>query len=183
MPPSSSASTRVAIISDTHGVIDPEIIKVIKGCHQIIHAGDICGAHVLEALEKINPNVTAVAGNNDVEGLWDIHEAHIVRALPQMINVELPGGILAIEHGHRHGMHSPCHQSLRDSHPHARAIVYGHTHTMLVDDEHSPMVINPGAAGGTRTRGGPSCLVLTASESDWHIEEFRFAGALTVNVA
>ena len=60
-------------------------------------------------------------------------------------------------------------------HPNARAIVYGHTHTMVVDDDAHPVVMNPGAAGETRTRGGSSCLVLTASESNWHVEKFRFA--------
>ncbi|MDH5571364.1 MAG: metallophosphatase family protein, partial [Gammaproteobacteria bacterium] len=142
---------------------------------QIVHAGDICGAHVLETLERINPNITAVAGNNDVAALWDIHEAHIVTALPQMVDIQLPGGTLAIEHGHRHGMHTPCHQSLRDSHPHARAIVYGHTHSMVVDKEHPTWVVNPGAAGETRTRGGASCLILTASEEAWEVEMFRFS--------
>ncbi|MDH5767229.1 MAG: metallophosphatase family protein, partial [Gammaproteobacteria bacterium] len=60
------------------------------------------------------------------------------------------------------------------THSHARAIVYGHTHSMVVDKNESPWVINPGAAGQTRTRGGPSCLVLTANEKEWDIQMIRF---------
>lgn len=170
----SSETLRIAIISDTHGRIDDNIVDVIKGCDRVIHAGDICGAHVLEQLESLCDHVTAVAGNNDASGLWPVEQTHVVIALPQQADIEVPGGIIAVEHGHRHGMHTPSHESLRHSHPQARVIVYGHTHAQVIDDDKKPLVINPGAAGHTRTRGGPSCLVLTVEGDDWHIEPMRF---------
>ena len=72
-------------------------------------------------------------------------------------------------------MHQPDHESLRAAHPDAKVIVYGHTHIMTIDDAKSPWVVNPGAAGATRTNGGPSCLILTAVESgDWDVEMIRF---------
>lgn len=178
MPPSSAVSDkqtiRIAIISDTHGYIDDNIINVVKDCDRVIHAGDICGAHVLEQLHAVCPEVTAVAGNNDASGLWPVDQTHVVVALPQQSHIELPGGVIAVEHGHRHGMHTPCHESLRHSHPQARVIVYGHTHALVIDDEKDPWVVNPGAAGHTRTRGGPSCLVLTINDDHWEIESTRF---------
>ncbi len=175
MTPQQSGTRRVAIVSDTHGVISSDILKAIKSCDQIIHAGDICGAHVLDQLKQICPNVTAVTGNNDMASLWAENEQSIVNGLPAIAEIDLPGGTIAIEHGHKHGMHRPDHASLRASHPHARVIIYGHTHTMLVDNDTKPWVANPGAAGATRTRGGPSCLILTASsECDWNIEMLRF---------
>ena len=70
---------------------------------------------------------------------------------------------------------SPDLAELRSAHPGVRAIVYGHTHKLLIDKQESPWVINPGAAGRIRNRGGPSCLVLTASPGSWDIETFRFA--------
>jgi len=175
MTAANSTPQRIAIISDTHSVISPDILNTIKSCDQIIHAGDICGAHVLEQLQQITLKVTAVTGNNDVESLWAENEKAVVNSLPATAELDLPGGIVAIEHGHTHGMHQPGHASLRAAHPHARVIVYGHTHTMLVDDDTRPWVINPGAAGATRTRGGPSCLILTASaDREWDIEMIRF---------
>lgn len=174
MPLPSNTSLRIGIISDTHGHIDPNIINTIKTCEHIIHAGDICGAHILEQLKTISNNVIAVAGNNDTSGIWPIEETYIVNTLPQIAEIDLPGGKLIIEHGHRHGMQKPCHKSLRHTHPQARVIVYGHTHTMLVDKDEDTWVINPGAAGKMRTRGGPSCLILTASESKWDVEMIRF---------
>jgi len=175
MTPPNTQSIKVAIVSDTHSVISPDIMNTIKSCDHIIHAGDICGAHILEQLKDICPNVTAVTGNNDAPALWDESEFDIVSAIPRVAEINLPGGTIAIEHGHIHGMHQPDHELLRAAHPDAKVIVYGHTHTMLVDDDHTPWVINPGAAGATRTRGGPSCLILTAcADQEWHIEMIRF---------
>ena len=85
-----------------------------------------------------------------------------------------PSGTIAIEHGHRHGFQQPCHQRLIAAHPGVRAIVYGHTHKRIIDREAEPWIANPGAAGFTRNKGGPSCLVLHASIEDWHIEEHVF---------
>ncbi len=166
---------RVAIISDTHGHVNGHIVNAIKHCDRIIHAGDICGAHVLSQLQEICSEVTAVCGNNDAPGLWAEAETHIVSQIPAIVEIELPGGTVCIEHGHKHGMHQPDHASLRASHPHAKVIVYGHTHKMVIDDAQTPWVVNPGAAGATRTNGGPSCLILTAcADREWEIEMLRF---------
>jgi len=166
---------KIAIVSDTHSVISPDVLNAIKSCDQIIHAGDICGAHILEQLKQVCQNLTAVTGNNDAPSLWAEDEIEIVSALPAIAEISLPGGSVVIEHGHKHGMHQPDHSSLRAAHPNAKVIVYGHTHIMTVDDRSTPWVINPGAAGATRTNGGPSCLILTASENQqWHIEMIRF---------
>lgn len=55
---------RIGVISDTHGVVHPAVPEVFASVDHIIHAGDICGEHVLEALRKLAP-VTSVEGNND----------------------------------------------------------------------------------------------------------------------
>ena len=174
MPQHGTSQRRIAIISDTHGIINQNILDTIKGCDRIIHAGDICGAHILTQLERICTQVTAVTGNNDCASLWPPAETSIVNALPAIVEIELPGGMVAIEHGHMHGAQQPDHASLRASYPQARIIVYGHTHTMLVDDSETPWVINPGAAGETRTGEGASCMILTAvAQGEWDIEKIR----------
>ena len=170
-----TSQRRIAIISDTHGCINKNILDTIKGCDRIIHAGNICGAQVLTQLGEICSQITAVTGNNDCASLWDSSETSIVNALPAIAEIELPGGTVAIEHGHRHGEHQPNHASLRASHHHARVIVYGHTHTMLIDDSETPWVINPGAAGKIQTDDGASCMILTAvAQGEWNIEMIRF---------
>jgi len=77
---------------------------------------------------------------------------------------------------HRHGFNTPDHQSLRKAHPDVKLVIYGHTHQQVIDDSSTPWVANPGAAGATRTNGGPSYMLLTASEQDWTIESIRLDG-------
>ena len=55
---------KIGVISDTHGVLHPNVAGVFHGVHHIVHAGDIGGRHVIEALKKIAP-VISVRGNND----------------------------------------------------------------------------------------------------------------------
>lgn len=170
-----NTTVTVAIISDTHACLHDEIDAIIRQCDIAIHAGDICNAEILEAMQPKTGRVVAVSGNNDHERAWPSHQARIVRQLPAIASLELPGGIIKIEHGHVHDMSCPDHEDLRNAHPEARLVVYGHTHRKVIDDFKQPWVVNPGAAGDTRTRGGASCLVLTASESLWKIDSYRFA--------
>jgi putative phosphoesterase len=55
---------RIGVISDTHDLLRPEALRALDGSDLILHAGDICGPEVLQALREIAP-VIAVRGNND----------------------------------------------------------------------------------------------------------------------
>ena len=50
---------RIGLISDTHDLIRPEALSFLAGSDAIVHAGDICGPKVLQALAALAP-VTAV---------------------------------------------------------------------------------------------------------------------------
>jgi putative phosphoesterase len=157
----------IGIISDTHAHLDERIIKLIKECDYAIHAGDICGQGILNAMRPKTGKVFVVAGNND-------HYCHDSEPLPDELTLELPNGKISVEHGHEHGMIQPSHQSLRKKYVNSRIVIYGHTHKQLVDKDALPWIINPGAAGLTRNHGGPSCLVLHCDHNDWQIEMIRF---------
>ncbi len=167
-------SVTVAIISDTHAFLHDEINSIIRQCDIAIHAGDICSADILSTMQPKTGRVIAVTGNNDHELSWPAEQADIVNNIPRVASLQLPGGLVKIEHGHIHDMHCPEHEDLRNAHPEARLVVYGHTHRKVIDDFKHPWVVNPGAAGDTRTRGGASCLVLTATETLWKIDSYRF---------
>lgn len=166
---------RVAIISDTHGRLDQRIAELVTSCDIAVHAGDIMGSSVLHQLRPRSGNVITVRGNNDIPGIWHQDEHHVLQDIEHEANFDLPGGSVAVVHGHRHGGAKPDHQHLRETFPHARLIVYGHSHHMICDTESSPWVVNPGAAGYERTHGGPSCIVLEASNSNWQLFEHRFS--------
>ena len=165
---------KVAIISDTHGVIAPSVLEQVGACDLCVHAGDIGGAQVLLDIEQTGVPVIAVLGNNDVAGKWPAAEAALIDSIPQSQCVELPGGTLCVEHGHRVNPVSARHEKLRSKYSAATAIVYGHSHHLVIDDSEFPWVLNPGASGKSRTYGGPSCLLLTISTARrWKIKVFR----------
>ncbi|MDQ7017184.1 MAG: metallophosphoesterase family protein [Gammaproteobacteria bacterium] len=171
--PVSDTSVVVGILSDSHAHLDERIAEKLRGCDYILHAGDICDVTVLQQLATLTERLIAVTGNNDLPGRWP-EANNVVERLPRETNITLPGGILAMEHGHVHGHHNPCHDALRAAHPKARVVIYGHTHKQVIDKSHAPWVVNPGASGRVRTNGGPSCLILTASQEDWLIEVVRY---------
>ncbi len=166
----------VAVVSDTHGRLAPDVASVVSLCDAVIHAGDICGAGVLQELERLCPVVIAVAGNNDMPALWMPEEREVVAALPEVAVVRAPGGEIVVEHGHRFG-HHPQHAEFRAAWPDARLVIYGHTHIQVIDREAEPWVVNPGAAGHVRNQGGPHCALLKLSREQWEIEPMRFLAA------
>lgn len=165
---------RVALLSDTHGMLDPQVGATLHGCDYAVHAGDVGNGAVLEALRRCGGQVIAVRGNNDTPGKWPSGEQEILEQLPDEATLELPGGRLAVVHGDRVNPASQRHARLRRRYADARLVVYGHSHRLVCDRRSLPWVVNPGAAGNSRTFGGPSLLLLTVAEGIWELESLRF---------
>jgi putative phosphoesterase len=166
---------RVALVSDTHGVLDPRVGEVLRGCDYAVHAGDVGNGAVLRALGRYGGQVVAVRGNNDTPAKWPSADHEILDALPGEASLELPGGRLAVVHGDRVNPAARRHERLRRLYPDARLVVYGHSHRLMLDQNSLPWVVNPGAAGASRTFGGPSLMVLTAALDTWELESLRFS--------
>ncbi|WXU00127.1 MAG: hypothetical protein Ctma_0838 [Catillopecten margaritatus gill symbiont] len=152
---------KIGILSDSHSWIHPKIISLMNTCNRIVHAGDIMEENTLKAFTV---PLTAVRGNND---------GHLNFA--DIETLDLPGGKLVVEHGHEHGWQTPSHDSLRTAHTNAKAIIYGHTHKQVIDTETNPWIVNPGASGAVRNRGGSKCLVLTIDDKqNWKFTPYNF---------
>jgi putative phosphoesterase len=167
---------RVLLLADTHGQLDARIAELARTCDVVVHAGDVGNAAVLDALSYGGARVIAVRGNNDVASKWPRGDLRKLGALDDEARIALPGGTLVVVHGDRHAP-ATRHARLRRAYPDARAVVYGHSHRLVVDDTATPWTLNPGAAGRARTHGGPSCLVLDARAKSWRIETHRFERA------
>jgi len=165
---------RVLLLSDTHGRLHPEILALAGRVDRVVHAGDIGHPAVLTALAAACGDVIAVSGNNDIPAKWPPESRAILDALPAQAGLELPGGRLGIEHGHRVNPVARRHERLRERHPDARLVLYGHSHRQVIDRSATPWIVNPGAAGRSRTYGGPGCVLLTATQRRWSLEAFRF---------
>lgn len=122
---------RIGLISDTHGLLRPEAFAALEGSQHIVHAGDIGGSAILEALARIAP-VTAVRGNNDV-GDW----AH---SIPERMTIELAGVRV-------HVVHDLADLRMEEA---VHAVVSGHSHKPKVQERGGVLFVNPGSAGPRR---------------------------------
>jgi putative phosphoesterase len=124
----------VGVISDTHGLLRPEALEALAGSELIIHAGDIGGAEVIEALRRIAP-VVAVRGNND-RGAWADEFAEYEA-------VELGETFVYV-------LHDLNGLNLSPSAADFRVVVSGHSHKPLAEERRGVLYLNPGSAGPRR---------------------------------
>jgi uncharacterized protein len=135
---------KIGIISDTHGLLRPEIPKVFHGVDLIVHAGDIGRAAVLEALRDLAP-VVAVKGNVD-RGEW-------AKSLPEAQVVEAQAVFLYV-------IHEIERLDLDSSAAGFGAVIHGHSHIPLAVEKSGVLYLNPGSAGPRRFRLPVSVAIL-----------------------
>jgi len=138
----------VGLVSDTHSLVRPEIFRALEGVELILHAGDVGGQAVIDALSAIAP-VQAVYGNTDPPG---------EPGLKARLSLDIEGFSIHVSHGHELG--SPAPEKLLARYK-ADVIVFGHTHKPLVERFGARLVVNPGAAGPRRFHLRPSVARLT----------------------
>jgi putative phosphoesterase len=125
---------RIGVISDTHGVLRPEAIKVLSGSDLIIHAGDIGPREILEALRRLGP-VAAVRGNMD--------KAQWARDLPGNEVVEAGEVRLYV-------LHELFALDLDPGAAGFAGVIYGHSHEPAIFRKDGVLFVNPGSAGPRR---------------------------------
>ena len=125
---------RIGLIADTHGLLRPEALEFLVGSDAIVHAGDIGGPDILDALRGIAP-LTVVRGNNDV-GEW-------AAAIPETAELPVGDALLFALHDLKQ-LDAECLPAG------VRAVVAGHSHRPLVEQRGSVLFINPGSAGPRR---------------------------------
>lgn len=129
-----SASLRVGIIADTHGLLRPEARKFLAGSDHILHAGDIGSEDLLDALRVIAPT-SVVRGNNDTEP-W-------ARDIPESLLLEFGSiGVFIV--------HDRAALGSRAAPAAANVIVTGHSHKPALDEWQGRLMVNPGSAGPRR---------------------------------
>ncbi|HVH68838.1 MAG TPA: metallophosphoesterase family protein [Gemmatimonadales bacterium] len=141
---------RVGVISDTHGLLRPEVLDVFAKVDHILHAGDVGDAQILIELAAV-ASLTAVYGNAD--------PPDIRARLPQVASIELDGFAIVVTHGDQLGHPTPA--KLHEAFPRAEIIVYGHTHKPLLElVDRTVTVMNPGGAGVARFNLKPSVGIM-----------------------
>lgn len=122
---------RIGIISDTHGLLRPEVKDALKGCEIILHGGDINNSDILDELNGI-ASTYAVRGNCDKD--W-------ARNLPETFSIELYGIRFLMVHNRKH---IPKYLD------HVDIVIYGHSHKYEEKNEGGVLMLNPGSCGPRR---------------------------------
>jgi len=143
----------IGVISDTHGLLRPEVFEALAGAELILHAGDVGGHSILIQLAAIAP-VQAVYGNCDPPG---------EPGLAASLDLDVEGCSIHVSHGHELGQPTPEKLLARYK---ADVIVFGHTHKPLMERARGRLVLNPGAAGPRRFDLKPSVARLTVNNAE-----------------
>ena len=100
---------KIAVLSDTHGLLRPEVMEIVNTCDAVLHGGDINTRKIADELSKDKP-LYIVRGNNDKEWAEDI---------PPFLRFELDGITFYMVHNKKE-----IPQDLTG----VNVVVFGHSH-------------------------------------------------------
>ena len=140
---------KIGIISDTHGLLRPEVMPALAGVDRIFHLGDVGKISILSELEKIAP-VTAIRGNIDREGpCSELPETEVVLAEGRYIYM----------------LHDLNTLHLDPASGKFAAVLFGHTHKPTSHKKKGVLYFNPGSCGPRRFDLPIAVGMLTIEES------------------
>lgn len=145
-------TTRIGVISDTHGLVREEAVEFLRGSDLIVHGGDIGHPDVLSELERIAP-VKAVRGNVD-RGKW-------ADRLPETEYIEHKGCAI-------YALHNIGDLDIDPAAAGIQVVVYGHSHRPEKKLRENVVYLNPGSAGPRRFS-----LPVSLGRLYWHPDSGR----------
>ena len=141
---------KIGVISDTHGLLRPEVIPALAGVDRILHLGDVGKISILRELEKIAP-ITAIRGNVDREGPCG--------ALPETEVVLAEGRYVYM-------LHDLNTLHLDPAAPRFAAVLFGHTHKPTLYKKKGVLYFTPGSCGPRRFQLPVTVGLLTIEDGD-----------------
>lgn len=144
--------TRAAILSDTHGLLRPEVLSYLAQADVILHGGDINTQAIVDTLEGYAP-LYIVRGNNDKE--W-------AEELPQSLTFFIEGVRFFMVHNKKE---VPPHLSGTD------VVVYGHSHKYTCENHEGVLWLNPGSCGKRRFDQEITFAMMTIQGHDFQVEK------------
>ena len=137
---------RIAVLSDTHGLIRPEVLEAIDGCDAIIHGGDINKPEIIDPPPPIAP-VYVVRGNNDKA--WAEH-------IPATLTFRIEDCQFFLVHNKKE-----VPKDLTD----IDAVIFGHSHRYFEQVIDGRLWLNPGSCGKRRFDQEITLAILTVDGS------------------
>lgn len=143
---------RVGIISDTHGLLRPEVLDILKNCDCILHAGDVNKPEILDTLRLIG-NIYVVRGNNDKD--W-------AEGLAQTLTFSIEGVKFFMVHNKK-----DVAWELGDT----DIVVFGHTHKYFEKIIDGRLWLNPGSCGRRRFDQEITMVVMEIEDGKYTVEK------------
>ena len=125
---------KIGVVSDTHGLLRPEVLPELAGVERILHLGDVGEPDILKSLQSVAP-VTAIRGNVDRTGECS--------TLPETEVLLLEGHYLYMLHD-LHTLH------LDPAAAKFSAVLFGHSHQPGIRHHKGVLYFNPGSCGPRR---------------------------------
>ncbi|MBN4071125.1 metallophosphoesterase family protein [Crocinitomix catalasitica] len=132
--------TKIGLMSDTHGYLDPKVMNYFKEVDEIWHAGDVGSLEVIERLEAFKP-IRGVYGN------IDDHQVRAAWPKIQRFRIEQMEILMTHIGGKPYRYSQDAYGEIIKKTP--NVFVCGHSHILLVqfDKKINSMWLNPGACG------------------------------------
>ena len=143
---------KLAILSDTHGLLRPEVLEHLKTADVILHGGDINKQSIVEALRQYAP-LYIVRGNNDKEWAEDI---------PHDLTVTLEGITFFMVHNKKE---VPADLSGVD------VVVFGHSHKYVQEEKDGVLWLNPGSCGPRRFHQEITMMMVKIEDGTIQVEK------------
>ena len=146
---------KIAVLSDTHGLLRPQAAKVISECDAVIHGGDINSQKIVDeirAAAKESAPIYIVGGNNDKE--W-------AEYLPHHLEFTLEGQNFYLIHNKK---------ELPDELGDRQIIIFGHSHRYFEERKEGRLWLNPGSCGKRRFGQDITLAVLRIEDGAFSVE-------------
>ena len=143
---------RIVVLSDTHGLLRPEVLDHLANADAIIHGGDINTKAIVYTLRGFAP-LYIVRGNNDKE--W-------AEGLPHSLTFTIEGVRFFVVHNKR---------DIREDMSSVDVVVYGHSHKYACEKRDGVLWIHPGSCGRRRFDQEITMAVMSAEGVQFQVEK------------
>ena len=143
---------KIGIISDTHGLLRPQVMEILKTCDCILHGGDINKPEILDELRPL-ASIYAVRGNNDRE--W-------AEGLAKTLRFTIEGVEFFMTHNKK-----DVDWELGS----VQVVVFGHTHRYFEKEIDGRLWINSGSCGKRRFDQEITMAVMQVENGNYQMEK------------
>ena len=143
---------KLAILSDTHGLLRPEVVEQLKTADAILHGGDINKQSIVDQLRQYAP-LYVVRGNNDKEWAEDI---------PHDLTITLDGMTFYMVHNKK---------ELPTTLNGVDVVVFGHSHKYVQEEKNGILWLNPGSCGPRRFHQEITMMMAELADGEIQVEK------------